>query len=134
VGDTDLSYDELKKKLERLQQEMHWKNEAWAKKNRELDALHYVWCTGGCPRGVHRYQDEPVTGAIVAEAEKQAKRLRAWWNSYHCRRGTPCVCGHPFLTDYPRSIPGTDHGGETFRDWGTCKAEGCECQRYVAPT
>jgi hypothetical protein len=124
----------LEQRLARLQHELHWKNESWAKKNRELDALHYVWCDGGCPRGVHRWQDSPITGDIVKEAEKQAKRLRSWWNSYHCRRGTPCVCGHPFLTNYPTSAPYTDHGGKNFNEWGTCKAPGCDCQRYVAPT
>lgn len=103
-----------------LQKSIGWKDEALRKKNRELDALHYVWCNGGCSRGVHRYQDEPVTGTIVAEAEKQAKRLRQWWNSHHWRMDTPCLCGH-----------GVANHSDVQR-WSMC--DKCNCQRYMAPT
>lgn len=125
MGDTDLSYDELKHKFERLQQEMHWKNESWAQKNRELDALHYVWCTGGCTHGVHRYQEEPLTGAIVAEAEKQAKRLRSYWNTVCFRKGVACVCGH----DVPSHFNSVE---KDVKRWGICDL--CPCPHYTAPT
>lgn len=124
----------LEQRIARLRRTVDENRLTSERKNRELDALHYVWCSGGCGGGVHRYQDGPVTGEIVKQAEKQAKRLRSWWNSYHCRRGTPCECGHPFLTNYPTSVPNTDHGGENFKEWGTCKAPGCDCKKYEAPT
>lgn len=51
------------------------------RKNKELDALHYVWCSGGCPRGAARYSDEEITEEIVALAETNTKRLRAWFEN-----------------------------------------------------
>jgi hypothetical protein len=60
------------------------RNEAQlARRNRELDALHMVWCNGGCPGGVHRYQGEDVlvTEELVAIAERNTKRLRGWYET-----------------------------------------------------
>jgi hypothetical protein len=50
-------------------------------RNRELDALHYVWCDGGCQGGTHRWAGSPddVTEEIVALAERNTKRLRSWF-------------------------------------------------------
>jgi len=48
-------------------------------KNRELDALHYVWCSGTCGGGVHRYDEMKhieLTEEIVKLAESNVKRLR----------------------------------------------------------
>ena len=69
------------KRVIALKTQVTYLNETLAKKNRELDALHYVWCDGGCKSGVHRYHDEPISEEIVLEAEKQASRLRRWWNN-----------------------------------------------------
>jgi hypothetical protein len=57
------------------------------RKNRQLDALHLVWCDGGCPRGVHRYQDDDVlvTEELVAAAERNTKRLRRWYEAVKFR-------------------------------------------------
>jgi hypothetical protein len=33
-------------------------------RNKELDALHYVWCDGGCSSGTHRYDNENLTEEI----------------------------------------------------------------------
>lgn len=52
--------------------------ETLMRKNRELDALHYVWCDGGCDGGVHRWVDDEVTEELVTRAERNTKRLRAW--------------------------------------------------------
>ena len=60
-------------------------NEALARKNRQLDALHMVWCSGGCRSGVHRWTDEIITGELVAEAERNTKRLRSWYDSVKWR-------------------------------------------------
>lgn len=51
------------------------------RKNRELDALHFVWCDGGCPGGVHRYTKQQLTEEVVLQAEYQAIRLRKTFNS-----------------------------------------------------
>ena len=51
-----------------------------ARRNRELDALHYVWCSGGCEGGVHRFTHPAggLTEEIVAEAERLVARMRQW--------------------------------------------------------
>jgi len=49
------------------------------RRNRQLDALHYVWCDGGCKTGVHRWSGVPLTEEIVLEAEANTRRLRQWW-------------------------------------------------------
>ncbi len=57
-------------------------------RNRELDALHYVWCSGGCDGGVHRYcGGEPLTEELVTEIEKQATRARQWLTAHQARYG-----------------------------------------------
>lgn len=47
-------------------------------RNVELDALHFVWCTGGCPGGTHRWTEGTITEELVQAAELNAKRLRSW--------------------------------------------------------
>ena len=51
------------------------------RRNVELDALHYVWCDGGCSTGVHRYDGkgpEAITPEIVAAAVRNTERLVKW--------------------------------------------------------
>lgn len=49
-------------------------------RNIELDALHYVWCDGGCDGGVHRFGEHPpLTAEIVAAAKRNAERLERWF-------------------------------------------------------
>lgn len=59
-------------------------------RNRALDALHFVWCEGGCPKGVHRYTNAPdeVTEAMVEAGERQIERLRTWFETNKVRRET----------------------------------------------
>jgi hypothetical protein len=60
------------------------------RKNRELDALHLVWCDGGCSGGVHRWQskDVLVTEELVETAERNTKRLRTWYDNVKFRYET----------------------------------------------
>lgn len=52
------------------------------RRNTELDALHYVWCDGGCASGVHRYEHRgPLTQEMVDAAVRNTKRLVTWWNN-----------------------------------------------------
>lgn len=59
-----------------------------ATRNRDLDALHFVWCDGGCETGVHRYDGagpDAVTEEVVAAAERNTERLRSWFVTYRSR-------------------------------------------------
>lgn len=65
---------ELGQEIQRLQRTMTEKNAA-------LDAMHWVWCAGGCPGGVHRWPGEPIAEETVVLAERNTARLRSWWNN-----------------------------------------------------
>lgn len=56
----DRRKDELIEQLERrissLKSELAMANHSNRRKNVELDALHFVWCNGGCEGGVNRYK------------------------------------------------------------------------------
>jgi len=76
---------QLREKVKMQAHELTNFNEALRRKNLELDALHMVWCDGGCPRGVHRYTDELVTEEIALAAERNTKRLRGWYETVRWR-------------------------------------------------
>ena len=75
------------------------------RKNRLLDALHVVWCDGGCPGGVHRYQDADVlvTEELVVAAERNTARLRDWYEAVKFRYETY----GPDPADPSRQFPST---------------------------
>ena len=59
------------------------------RRNLELDALHYVWCDGGCPSGVHRYDGEgakALSEDLVKAGEDSIGRLRTWWENHKSRQ------------------------------------------------
>ena len=58
-------------------------------KNLALDALHHVWCDGGCRTGIHRWTEEELTDELVRQAEYQVKRMRTWLNNKQFRAMTP---------------------------------------------
>jgi hypothetical protein len=64
----------------RLRREVAQKDACLHQKNRALDALHWVWCSGGCPTGVHRHAGPhgPLTAELVEEAEQAVRRMRQW--------------------------------------------------------
>jgi len=64
--------------FEELRAQVRTMQEVLERKNKELDALHYVWCNGGCDTGVHRWTGGPLTEEIVALAERNTARLRTW--------------------------------------------------------
>ena len=72
------------------------------RKNRELDALHLVWCTGACPNGVHRWSDLIVTEELVATAERNTKRLRQWYSGVKFRLGLQSPTADKWLEHYAR--------------------------------
>lgn len=71
----------LREKVRLQKAELARLNDVLHTKNIELDAMHYVWCDGGCDKGVHRWIDGEITEAHVDIAERQAKRLRAWYRN-----------------------------------------------------
>ncbi len=72
-----------------LQNEVRAQQTAAERRNRDLDALHLVWCDGGCPSGVHRYDpDAIVTEEMVAAAERNTARLRRWYEAVKFRYET----------------------------------------------
>jgi cob(I)alamin adenosyltransferase len=79
-----------KEARENLRTELTMMQQAAETRNRELDALHYVWCSGGCAKGTHRYCDSPdeITEETVQIIERQATRLRSWFEN-HREKQTP---------------------------------------------
>jgi len=71
----------LREHVARLKREVSYKDDCLHLKNIELDALHKVWCSGGCKGGVHRYHEEELTEQMVKLAEKNTERLRQWFES-----------------------------------------------------
>ena len=97
ISDTDASYvatiDTLKsallkkdEQIKELKSQLHIATANNRERNREMDALHYVWCNGGCEGGVSRYVGEEITEDIVKSAERNTSRLRTWFNSFKSKK------------------------------------------------
>jgi hypothetical protein len=71
----------LEKKISNQKWQLELLNESLREKNLALDALHYVWCSGGCGFGVHRDSDGKVTKEIVEKAKHNTNRLITWYNN-----------------------------------------------------
>ena len=92
---SDARHEELLQKIENQKRQLSNQDHALRAKNLALDALHYVWCDGGCIGGVHRYGEHPpLTEEIVAAAERNTKRLRSWLRNGISRGNAPA----PVLT------------------------------------
>jgi hypothetical protein len=76
--------------IKKLKEELTEACERNHERNVQLDALHFVWCDGGCLSGAHRFDHAPekVTAEVVKEARKNTDRLERWWASrdYRVRR------------------------------------------------
>ena len=81
-----------KETIKELRRQIRIKDDSLHAKNLELDALHYVWCSGGCARGVHRWTKEQLTEEIVQKAELNAKRLRQWIENHKYRERNNKQC------------------------------------------
>lgn len=84
---------ELREKMRRQAAVIREQQLVLERKNRDLDALHYVWCDGGCPGGVHRWSDALVTRELVEAAERNARRLRRWYGIVEWRLRLPGADG-----------------------------------------
>ena len=67
--------------VQNLKRQIRNQQENNERKNKLLDALHLVWCSGGCSGGTHRWDNTSVTEELVALAEHNTSRLRAWFNA-----------------------------------------------------
>ena len=65
-------------KIKRQRREIRGMQLALERKNKELDALHFVWCSGGCRGGMHRFNDIELTDEIVEESIRNTNRLVTW--------------------------------------------------------
>lgn len=80
--------EKLRAQVRTLRADINTKREALERKNLELDSLHYVWCSGGCEGGVHRYDKkgpEAVSDETVRAAVRNVNRLVEWYNSHEFR-------------------------------------------------
>ena len=48
-------------------------------RNKQMDALHAVWCSGGCEGGVGNREE--LTREKVVEVVRYARRIVEWWNN-----------------------------------------------------
>jgi predicted nuclease with TOPRIM domain len=78
----------LAEQVKKLKTELTQARENNEERNRELDALHYVWCSGGCHGGVHRYCGAPddITEEVVAAAVRNTERLQSWFANRQYRK------------------------------------------------
>ena len=76
----------LEAKLQRQAHTITVQQNSLEQKNKELDALHKVWCNGGCKSGTHRYTNEPMTQEIIDLAVANTNRLVEWWENYNARQ------------------------------------------------
>ncbi|WP_341706489.1 hypothetical protein [Halopseudomonas sp.] len=76
---------ELEIKINRLKRELTNQNHALRQRNIALDALHYVWCSGGCQTGMHRFDGGSLTEGVLLQAESAVKRMRTWFDNKRCR-------------------------------------------------
>ena len=75
--------------------EIRTMQKASERRNRDLAALHIVWCDGGCPGGVGA--PETLDRSVVLRAVLSTKRLVSWWNNARYRKH-----GHASTEDYLR--------------------------------
>jgi len=117
-----------KQAREKLREELVKQQANNHQRNLELDALHLVWCSGGCADGVHRFGGSPedVTLEVVKAVERQAQRLRQWYENAHARDDfytKDCEhCGHD-VASHGFPFKGTSQHSECDK---------CSCAGYVA--
>ncbi len=73
----------LRQKTTRQKAEIRTMQECLEFKNRELDALNFVWCTGACESGQNRYgkPTNELTRNDVMELITQANRFATRWDN-----------------------------------------------------
>jgi hypothetical protein len=85
--------DHHRRQMDELRRQLRNATENNALRNKQLDALHMVWCDGGCNGGMHRYTDKLTPDEVldaVAVAEANIVRMKRWAAAaaYRAARGT----------------------------------------------
>jgi len=79
----------LRHKIENLRREITIKDQSLAQKNLELDSMHYVWCSGGCSKGIHRYELNKhleLTEELIERAKSNIRRMELSLMNVRSRR------------------------------------------------
>lgn len=84
VKKKDEEIEQLRYKNTKLRREITDNERVLHRKNKELDALGIVWCSGGCDGGMARYTKAEVTEEMVKFLERNAERARTHVNSRQC--------------------------------------------------
>lgn len=81
--DAHLAYNDLGRRFRARGRAIQALQETLKERNLEIDRLHQVWCTGGCPSGMHRYDTNvpDITEEEVLWAERYADRLRQYYTN-----------------------------------------------------
>lgn len=70
------------KKVKKQAEEITTLNEVLRQKNLNLDALHFIWCSGGCEGGHNRYgETNELTKEIIKYAEHNVKRMKTYYKN-----------------------------------------------------
>jgi hypothetical protein len=77
--------ENLKRKNRQQARQIELLTTKMREKTLDLDALTFVWCTGGCPGGVHRFSDTRLTEEMIQRAERNVQRMRSWYNTVKWR-------------------------------------------------
>lgn len=81
VGDlerVEAERDRLRGEVKELKRQLTFAIDNNHRRNVELDALHYVWCDGGCDGGVHRWTPDALTPEVVEAAVDAVNRMVSW--------------------------------------------------------
>lgn len=78
----DKELENTRRKIQQYKRQITHLQNTLREKNLKLDALHHVWCSGGCNGGVHRWTPNTVNEDLVKMAEGCVARLRDWWDNY----------------------------------------------------
>jgi hypothetical protein len=73
------------RKIGRLKAEIQRLHLDLSNKNRQLDAMHWAWCSGGCPTGMHKWTASVLTDDMIKVAEMGVKRMREWHHNAEFR-------------------------------------------------
>lgn len=77
---------DLEDKIARQKRELAQKDAVLADRSRQLDAMAWVWCDGGCPGGVFRFSPSELSEDVVETAERNVTRLRRWYQNAEFRK------------------------------------------------
>lgn len=83
--DTQLEVAQAKK-IERLKQQILKFEHVLHAQNIKLDALHWVWCSGGCQGGTNRWVPGELTEEMLKTAEYAVKRMTESYNTLEYRK------------------------------------------------